>query len=267
MDRAMSHVAPVSVIVPCYRAAATVARAVESVAAQSVAPAEVILVDDASTDATDDAIGGLSGRSWPFVVRTTRLEANRGPSDARNVGWQLVAPGSRYVAFLDADDIWLPGKLERQVAWMEAHDDVAWTAHQIGILGKGAVSEPPVVMAATPITRRGLLARNTVPMPTVVARATVPGRFRPGWRRCEDLMLWIDWLDGGERGMMLEATLALFGRKPATPGGATGDLPAMYAGERRVIDTLASERRLSPLAAMALRGYAWARYQRRRAIA
>jgi hypothetical protein len=80
-------------------------------------------------------------------------------------------------------------------------------------------------------------------------------------------MLWLDWLDGGYRGMMLDATLALLGRKPATPGGATGDLPTMYAGERRVIDTLESEHRLSLLAAMAWRGYAWARYQRRRASA
>jgi glycosyltransferase involved in cell wall biosynthesis len=267
MDRAMSHDAPVSVIVPCYRAAATIARAVESVAAQTVVPAEVILVDDASPDATADAIDRLSGRSWPFALRTTRLVENRGPSDARNLGWQLAAPGSRYVAFLDADDVWLPGKLERQIAWMETHEDVAWTAHRIGILGRATVSEAPAVMAAVPITRTGLLARNTVPMPTVVVRSTVPGRFRPGWRRCEDLMLWIDWLDEGERGMMLEATLALLGRTPATPGGATGDLPAMYAGERRVIDALASEHRLSALAAMAWRGYAWARYQRRRAIA
>jgi len=263
----MSQAIAVSVIVPCYRAAATIARAVESIAAQTVAPAEVILVDDASTDATADAIGGLCGRNWPFVLRTTRLAANRGPGEARNVGWQLVARGSRYVAFLDADDIWLPGKLERQVAWMEAHDDVTWTAHRIGILRGAALPEPSGPLQAISITRARLLARNSVATPTVVVRATVPGRFRPGWRRCEDLMLWIDWLDGGQRGMMLEATLALLGRKPATPGGATGDLPAMYAGERRVIDTLASERRLSPLAAMAWRGYAWARYQRRRAIA
>jgi glycosyltransferase involved in cell wall biosynthesis len=263
----MSHHAPVSVIVPCHRAAATIARAVESVAAQTFAPAEVILVDDASTDATADAIGGLSGRSWPFALRTTRLWANQGPSEARNVGWQLVATGSRYVAFLDADDVWLPGKLELQVAWMEAHDDVAWTAHRMGILGGAPVPKTSGKFQAFPITRVRLLTRNAVATPSVVVRATVPGRFRPGWRKCEDLMLWIDWLDSGERGMMLEATLALLGRKPGTPGGATGDLSTMYAGERRVIDTLASERRLSQLAAMTWRGYAWARYQRRRAIA
>lgn len=258
--------APVSVIVPCFRAAATIDRAVESVAAQTVAPAEVILVDDACPDATADAIGELSDRSWPFALRTTRLAKNRGPGESRNEGWKLVTAGSRYVAFLDADDVWLPSKLERQVAWMEAHDDVAWTAHRIGILGTATVPAPPAVMANLPITRAGLLARNMVATPTVVVRATAPARFRPGWWRCEDLMLWIDWLDGGERGAMLDATLALLGRKPLTPGGATGDLRAMYAGERRVIDTLASERRLSPLVAMAWRGYAWARYQRRRTI-
>jgi glycosyltransferase involved in cell wall biosynthesis len=260
----MSDDASVSVIVPCFRAAATIARAVESVAAQMVAPAEVILVDDASTDATAAAIGELSRRVWPFALRTTRLAENRGPGEARNEGWKLVSAESRYVAFLDADDVWLPSKLGRQVAWMEAHDDVAWTAHRIGILGTATVPAPPPVVASLPITRAGLLARNAVATPTVVVRATVTGRFRPGWRRCEDLILWMDWLDADERGAMLDAALALLGRKPATPGGVTGELRAMYAGERRVIDTLVSERRLSQLAAIAWRGYAWARYQRRR---
>ncbi len=263
----MSHDAPVSVIVPCHRAAATIARAVESVAAQTAAPAEVILVDDASPDATGDAIAVLRERSWPFALRTTRLVENRGPGEARNEGWDLVAAESRYVAFLDADDVWLPCKLERQIAWMQSNENVAWTAHRCGVMGGAVVPELPAGVAAVPITRTGLLACNTVATPTVVVRATVQRRFRPGWRMCEDLMLWLDWLDGGDRGMMLDATLVLLGRRPTTRGGATGDLPAMYAGERRVIDTLVNERRLAPLAALAWRGYAWARYQRRRGIA
>jgi glycosyltransferase involved in cell wall biosynthesis len=263
----MSHDGLVSVIVPCHHAAATISRAVESIAGQTLAPAEVIIVDDASTDATADAIEAMCSRKWPFTLRTARLAENLGPGGARNVGWAKVDADARYVAFLDADDVWLPRKLEQQILWMQDHDDVAWSAHRVGVLGEAAARKPSRDIAAIPITRAGLLMRNAVATPTVVVRATVPERFRAEWRRCEDLMLWLDWLDGGHRGMMLDATLALLGRKPTTPGGATGDLPKMYAGECRVIDTLMSERRLSPLAAMVWRGYTWARYQRRRASA
>ncbi|MFM7244086.1 MAG: glycosyltransferase family 2 protein [Planctomycetaceae bacterium] len=260
--------ATASVVVPCHDAEATVVRAVESVAAQTVAPAEVILVDDASRDGTAGVIDTLCGRRWPFVLRATRLAVNRGPGEARNEGWARVADGSTYVAFLDADDIWLPRKLECQLAWMEAHDDVAWSAHRCGVLGSSAAPEQDCSgVTAMPITRTSLLRRNSVATPTVVVRAEVRDRFRPGWRWCEDLMLWIDWLDHGHRGVMLDATLAMLGRRPKTSGGATGNRRAMYSGERRVVDTLASERRLTPFAACAWRGYAWVRYLRRRVIA
>lgn len=259
---------PVCVVVPCHAAEATLGRAIESVAAQSAAPAEVILVDDASHDRTAAAIEDLRRRTWPFGLRARRLSTNVGPGGARNEGWEMIDPGMRYVAFLDADDVWLPRKLERQMAWMDVHDDVSWTAHRCGVLGRPIASESAATRISTcPLTRRMLLMRNAVATPTVMVRATVPERFRPGWRWCEDLMLWLDWLDQGRRGTMLDVTLALLGRSPTTPGGATGNLAAMYGGERRVIDRLVGEGRMSPLMGAAWRGYALARYARRRVIA
>lgn len=264
----MTRHASASVVVPCHDAGATIVRAVESVAAQTVAPAEVILVDDASRDGTAGVIDTLCGQRWPFVLRATRLAVNRGPGEARNEGWARVAATSTHIAFLDADDIWLPGKLECQLAWMETHHDVAWSAHRCGVVGGPAPREQDCArVTATPITRASLLRRNSVATPTVVVRAEVRERFRPGWRWCEDLMLWIDWLDRGHRGVMLDATLAMLGRRPTTSGGATGNRRAMYSGERRVIETLARERRLTPFAAVAWRAYAWARYMRRQVIA
>jgi hypothetical protein len=101
------------------------------------------------------------------------------------------------------------------------------------------------------------LLRNAVATPAVIARRGLPGRFRQGWRHCEDLMLWLDWLDDGHEGFMLEETMVCLGRRPSTPGGCTGDLEAMHRGEQRVLRTLASERRMGPCMA-----WLWASYSR-----
>jgi len=260
---------PVSVIVPCHDAEATVERALESIANQTQPPAEAIVVNDASTDGTASVLRRCEEKPWPFTFAVITLPINRGPGEARNAGWSSINPATVYVAFLDADDVWLPRKLEWQIEWMKKHKDVAWSAHRCSILGNQRMraSEdalPPTVAA---ITRRRLLARNSVATPTVVARASIRSRFREDWRHCEDLMLWLDWLDEGARGAMLDLPLAALGRVPCAPGGCTGDQAAMYRGEQRVLGTLAAEGRMSGLESAAWRGYAWLRYQRRRLCA
>jgi glycosyltransferase involved in cell wall biosynthesis len=260
----MTKNVPVSVVVPCHEAVATVSRALESVAAQSAHPLEVIVVDDASSGHTVKVLEALARRDWPFLVRLERLQANRGPGEARNAGCGLANRCASYIAFLDADDVWLPEKLERQVGWMDLRPEVAWTAHRCGIIDQTGISGPrtggPV---SVPLTRRDLLIRNPVATPSVVFRTEIPQRFRSGWRWCEDLMLWIDWLDNGHNGVMLDEQLALLGRPPMTPGGSTGNLRAMYDGERKVVQTLVAERRMSSFAAVAWRVFARARYLRR----
>src|SRR5688572_19076100 len=93
----MSNFAPVSVVVPCYRCGGSIGRAVASVLAQSARPAELIVVDDASDDASPQAIAALGAG-----VRAVRLARNQGPAAARNAGW--AAATQPYLAFLDADD-------------------------------------------------------------------------------------------------------------------------------------------------------------------
>lgn len=257
---------PVSVIVPCHNAEATVERAFESIASQTQPPAEAIVVDDGSTDGTASVLRRCAERPWPFAFTVLTLAMNRGPGEARNAGWTSINPATAYVAFLDADDVWLPRKLERQIDWMEKHPAVAWTAHRCTILSSQHMRAPDDAspLKATSITRRSLLTRNFVATPTVIARAAVRARFRVGWRHCEDLMLWLDWLDEGAPGTMLDLPLASLGRVPGTAGGSTGDLAAMYRGEKSVLCTLAKECRISGLEALAWRGYARLRYQRRR---
>jgi glycosyltransferase involved in cell wall biosynthesis len=102
----------VSVIIPVFNAAATVGCAVESVLAQTLADLEIIAVDDGSTDASLGALARFGER-----VKVMRQD-NRGPSAARNLG--VRNSSGEYLAFLDADDWWMPVMLERLVAALKA---------------------------------------------------------------------------------------------------------------------------------------------------
>jgi glycosyltransferase involved in cell wall biosynthesis len=262
----VSTIAPVSVIVPCHDAENTILRALQSVAWQTVHPAEVVIADDASTDGTPDLLAQCGREHWPFALKVIRLDRRSGPGMARNAAWRQISAASRYMVFLDADDIWLPRKLEIQMRWMEEHPDYGWSAHACGVWSRTtAEQEYPVGLKVearfVPLSRRRLLVRNPVATPTVMARCPVPSRFRSDWDRCEDLMLWIDWLDAGFAGALLDAPLTLLGRPPKTPGGLTGDLRRMFTSEMRVFDTLVSERRMSPCMASLWKVYAGGRFR------
>ena len=106
----------VSVIVPAYNAARYIRQALESVCTQTYRDIEVIVVDDGSRDETP-AIVEEFATSDPRV--RLLLQNNAGVGAARNMG--LRQAQGVYIAPIDADDIWHPGKLEAQVACMEAH--------------------------------------------------------------------------------------------------------------------------------------------------
>ena len=98
--------AGISVIIPVYNGARYVAEAVHSVWAQTIPPAEIIIVDDGSTDSTASIMLDLSAAA-PLPIRCV-YQPNQGPSAARNVGVQAAT--GNLIAFLDADDVWLPHK-------------------------------------------------------------------------------------------------------------------------------------------------------------
>jgi glycosyltransferase involved in cell wall biosynthesis len=249
--------APVSVLIPCYRNAATIGRALASVAAQSAPAAEVIVIDDASGDDTAE----LAGRSGIPGLRVVRLDRNLGPGGARNAGWR--AAGQPYIAFLDADDAWHPRKLELQLGWMQAHPEVVLCGHAIG----NALAEPGTMLNGTPVTSAMLLRSNRFQTSSVMLRSSVPQRFAADKRYCEDYLLWLEIVLSGAQAHYLDAALAMR-FKPVYGGhGASGRLWRMQAGE---IDAFARVRRAGLLGApsyLAAAAWSWIKFLRRLAVA
>ena len=102
----------VSVVIPAYNAQRTIRETLASVVAQTVDELEVIVVDDGSTDGTSAAVEALGDRRISVLH-----QANAGHAAARNTG--IASARGRYLAFIDADDLWLANKLERQLQVLE----------------------------------------------------------------------------------------------------------------------------------------------------
>jgi len=181
--------APVTVVVPAYNDAAWIGDAIASVLTQTRRPAEIIVVDDGSTDETAARVRDRFGSTVRLISR-----ANGGPSRARNTG--IEAAGQPYVAFLDADDVWVPTKLERQLAVLDA--DPA-----IGVVATDWVRTTRELPAAVPtldalpvsrISYADLLALNRFQTSTVLARTSrlrEVGGFDPAVDGAEDWDLWV----------------------------------------------------------------------------
>ena len=103
----------VSVIIPTYNRAHLMGRAIQSVLNQTYQDFEIIVVDDASTDNTEEAVRSLKDER----IRYIRHEKNKGAGAARNTG--IRAANGEYIAFQDSDDEWLPEKLEKQMKVFE----------------------------------------------------------------------------------------------------------------------------------------------------
>lgn len=199
--------APVSVVIPCYRCSRTITRALESVAAQTLIPTEVILIEDGSRDGTLERLQALAAVHTPGWIRIIALPENQGAANARNAGWAVAS--QPYLAFLDADDAWHPRKIEFQYDFMAAHPEVALCAHGHEILDTpevpcGRIGE----LSVQPISKLSLLLSNRFITPSVMLRREVPYRFLADRRHVDDHLLWLQLMYAGFLIVRLSARLA-----------------------------------------------------------
>ncbi len=176
----------VSVVIPCYNYASFLKEAIDSALSQSYAAHEVIVVDDGSSDDTT-AVAKTFGDQIQYI----RTE-NRGVSAARNTG--VKAATGDLIAFLDADDRWLPEKLERQVAMFEA-DPSLGLVHARSRVFNGSTGRTKCAPATQKdYSLHGLLANCGISSPSaVVPRAVFDkvGYFDKDLSNAADWNMWL----------------------------------------------------------------------------
>ncbi|MBO6241595.1 MAG: glycosyltransferase family 2 protein [Butyrivibrio sp.] len=154
----------VSIVVPVYNAKKYIKDAIDMVCAQTYKDWELILVDDASKDGSADYIDELIA-SQGKRIRLIRKEENEGAAAARNTG--IDASLGRYIAFLDADDVWKSEKLEKQVAFMEK-TGAAFSFHSYEFGDENAKPTGKVVKVPETLTFRKALSRTIIFTTTVM---------------------------------------------------------------------------------------------------
>ncbi len=191
--------ADVSVIMPAYNAATTVERALASIAAQTLLPTEVIVVDDGSSDDTVARVKAMAGRMNGIRLRLFR-QSNQGAGAARNRAVAVAA--GRWLAFLDADDQWLPAKLERSLAVSEG-GDLVMSSHNLFNLapdGGESLNDSRARWLKDPADPyRTLFLRGFISSSTVLVRrdrVVAVGGFDSGLRSAQDYELWLAVLAG-----------------------------------------------------------------------
>ena len=154
----------VSAIITTYNRAGLLPRAIES-AMQAASDLEVIVVDDCSSDETPDVCAHIEG------IRYVRLSRNSGLAHARNFG--IAECGAEFIAFLDDDDLRLPGSIDRQLAVLKASGGAAFCYGQ-ALIGDARRQLPTGEIYPRTCPQGDifweLLEDNFVPMPSVLAR-------------------------------------------------------------------------------------------------
>lgn len=219
----------VSIIVPVYNAGAYIEETIRMVEAQTYSDWELILVDDCSKDDSRAIIetylhkrntslelegdAGKYGKKKNGEIRLIVKDVNQGAAMARNTGMDAAA--GRYIAFLDADDIWMRDKLEKQLRFMK-EKDVAFVFSSYEFGDENAKGTGRIVHAPETLTYKQALSRTVIFTTTVVLDTEKTGKelIQMPVVKSEDTALWWKILRNGFTAYGLDEVLAVY-RRPA----------------------------------------------------
>jgi teichuronic acid biosynthesis glycosyltransferase TuaG len=176
----------VSIITPSYNSKGLIAKTIESVLAQTYDNWEMIIVDDASTDGSPAYISSLIKDNPKFKL--IALEQNVGAAEARNRA--IEVSNGQYIAFLDADDLWYPNKLEVQIAFMQ-NKNLAFSYSSYDLMDESE-DDLGTFVTKEHITYESMLKTCSVGCLTAVYDAQKLGKqYMPLIRKRQDYGLWL----------------------------------------------------------------------------
>ena len=205
----------VSIIVPVYNAEKFILETIDSVAVQTYPHWELLLVEDGSTDGTVAAIEEYIRQKKERRIRLICQPSNMGAARARNRG--LGEAQGRYIAYLDADDLWAPRKLELQLMFMEAQGAAfAFTGYEFA--DEKARGMGKVVRVPQTLSYRQALSNTTIFTTTVMFDTQKISKelLEMPVMKSEDTALWWKVLRSGYTAYGLDENLALYRRPGKT---------------------------------------------------
>lgn len=196
----------VSIVMPSYCSGRFISYAISSVINQTYENWEMIIVDDVSPDNSNDIING-------YVKNDSRIKLiclvnNSGPAVARNRA--IEEAKGRFVAFLDADDLWMPDKLEKQISFMQENDTaLSYSSYElIDEAGNrlGFIKSPP-----EKLNYQDMLKENQIGCLTAIYDKKILGKcYMPLIRKRQDYGLWLSILKQIPNASKVQGVLAVY---------------------------------------------------------
>ncbi len=212
----------VSVIIPFYKSEATIVRTLTSVLTQTLPPKEIIvIIDSCDTEIYFDLLENLT---YNIPIYTIINTVNRGPSYCRNIG--VEASKSRYIAFLDADDVWHPQKLELQIDFM-VRNNLSFSFHKYHAtpIDFSIINSTNYAF----IKKQKFIFKQYIATPTVIVERKNFIFFDDKLRYCEDYLCWF--MNLSDHGFfMIDEFLAHGFKKAIGESGLSSNIKKMHLG-------------------------------------
>lgn len=196
----------VSIITPSYKSEQFIAHTIESAISQTFSDWEMIIVDDMSPDRSNEIIQRYS--KVDRRIKLIKLKENSGPANARNIA--IKEARGRYIAFLDADDLWVPDKLKKQLDLMR-EKDCALSYSAYNTIDENGRSLNRVITPPLLLTYSDMLKSNRIGCLTAIYDTEKVGKmYMPDIKKRQDYGLWLRVLKKSEFAFGTDEILASY---------------------------------------------------------
>lgn len=201
------NIPKVSIVMPAYNAAKTIAESINSVLAQSFTDWELIIVDDCSTDETAKILNKYVQQEVRIIF--VKNNQNLGVAESRNRA--IAMAKGQWVAFLDSDDLWRSDKLEKQVVLMQSNSGIDMTYTASGFIDVNGNSYDYVMSVPKNVTYNSLLHGNVMSCSSVMIKSDLMKHLpMPQGNLHEDYYCWLTLLKAGRKSVGINEQLLIY---------------------------------------------------------